>query len=437
MTLLQQSRAILSYALISSAAIVLDVFGILESGWIGISIIVFVLMDRTYAILAQTSMERLSVSSRVSGSREARDLTVEYDICNNTIIPIAMVELSLVYPEYLRIIKGSPGAATFIPPKGCVKFTVTFLARVGRHEIGPLRAVMRDLLGLYRGPEMKIGERVVAMVKPAESERLRRALLMTARSIEMARSGRPGDGTEIYDVREYRPGDELKRIYWKALAKGRLVVKEYDREAGRYVLTVIILDKTLREGPYLSTPFEHMARATATISRYLADRNDSQGIIVVGKRILAKRFSKGKRGYINTIDTISNIAASDFVDDLEPSLHALPKEILKLSPRERVNVVVISSIRSAKSVAESIRMLAASGSFSIYLFILMPQFYGLEKVSPIERAAYRIKSFEDIKRSSEIVREIRRLGIRAIRVAPQDTAFRIVSKLESVEVRRA
>lgn len=437
MNIVTQSRTALSYGIVAFATIALDVFGILEVGWIGFSIIVLMLIDRTYMILAQTSAERLTVTPSLSGTREARELVVEYKICNNTLIPIAMMELSLAYPEYLKIVRGSGGAVTFVPPKGCVSYAVALLARVGRHEIGPLKAVVRDPLGLFRGTEISLGEKLIAKIRPMESERLRRALLVAARSIDMSRTGRPGDGTEFYGVREYRFGDETKRIYWKALAKGRLVVKEHDREAGRYVLIVIMLDSTMREGPYLSTPFEHMARAVAIISHYLADRNDAQSMIIAGKRMTHTKFSRGKRGYLNALTLLSEIGPSDFADDGQIPLDILRKEIVKLSPREKVNVVVITSIHSAMKVAEIMKPLITSSSFSVYLFVLMPQFYGLERISPIERAAYRIKSFDDIKKSSEIVRNIRRTGIYAMRVAPQDTATRIISKLESMRVRVA
>jgi uncharacterized protein (DUF58 family) len=40
---------------------------------------------------------------------------------------------------------------------------------------------------------------------------------------------RAGSGTEIFGVREYRPGDPLRRIHWRSSARhGELVVREYE-----------------------------------------------------------------------------------------------------------------------------------------------------------------------------------------------------------------
>src|SRR5207247_7468860 len=40
---------------------------------------------------------------------------------------------------------------------------------------------------------------------------------------------RAGSGTELFGIREYRPGDSLRRIHWRSSARhGELVVREYE-----------------------------------------------------------------------------------------------------------------------------------------------------------------------------------------------------------------
>ena len=40
---------------------------------------------------------------------------------------------------------------------------------------------------------------------------------------------RAGSGTEMFGVREYRPGDSLRRIHWRSSARhGELIVREYE-----------------------------------------------------------------------------------------------------------------------------------------------------------------------------------------------------------------
>jgi uncharacterized protein (DUF58 family) len=51
---------------------------------------------------------------------------------------------------------------------------------------------------------------------------------------------RAGSGHELFGIREYRPGDSLRRIHWRASARhGELVVREYE-PPGAPTLTVLI-----------------------------------------------------------------------------------------------------------------------------------------------------------------------------------------------------
>jgi uncharacterized protein (DUF58 family) len=67
------------------------------------------------------------------------------------------------------------------------------------------------------------------------------SLAGTRRSRELEASvaaPRAGSGNELFGVREYRPGDSLRRIHWRSSARqGQLVVREYE-PPGAQILTV-------------------------------------------------------------------------------------------------------------------------------------------------------------------------------------------------------
>jgi uncharacterized protein (DUF58 family) len=85
-----------------------------------------------------------------------------------------------------------------------------------------------DLLGLFRerGTGTQ-GSTELALVLPRFTSLGSRHRI---RELEAsAAASRAGTGTELFGVREYRPGDPLRRIHWRSSARhGELIVREYE-----------------------------------------------------------------------------------------------------------------------------------------------------------------------------------------------------------------
>jgi uncharacterized protein (DUF58 family) len=83
-----------------------------------------------------------------------------------------------------------------------------------------------DLAGMFRGRRPS-PDAEVAVVLPRFASLAARP---QAREMEASVAApRAGSGTELFGVREYRPGDSLRRIHWRSSARrGELVVREYE-----------------------------------------------------------------------------------------------------------------------------------------------------------------------------------------------------------------
>ncbi|MEN2999633.1 MAG: DUF58 domain-containing protein [Acidilobaceae archaeon] len=426
----------LAFTLLASLCITADVFGLAPVGRLGLATVFFLVFLKAYSTLAQASLEGLRVKASHEGALEGRPLRFTFEICNPFLVPISFVELSLRYPEYLKLTSGSPALLAALPPKGCLSYSVSFLARIGEHEIGPLRAVFRDPLGIFRGSEIELGEKTVVRVKPRESERLRRALFSVSRSGGMLRTSRAGEGLEFLSTREYIPGDDLRRVFWKALARGKLAVKEFDRESTQYNVILLAAGRDMFSGPYLQTPLEHAARVIAVLSRYFADKGEHQALYLLnGSELNGNRMTRGKKGYALTIRSLSSMKVAALLEQREAMEKGMvARKLLTNLPRERVNVIAITTVEGARPLAEELRVLAESGRCSVYMFLMMPQLYGLETASPLERAVFRIKSFQEIMSMKSALKELRKTGIGAVLVTPNDMARKMVMKLERERV---
>ncbi len=94
-----------------------------------------------------------------------------------------------------------------------------------------------DPLGFFRGHRTRPDSEVALVLPRFASLAGRRQ----ARELEATVAApRAGSGNELFGIREYRPGDSLRRIHWRSSARhGELVVREYE-PPGLQTLTILV-----------------------------------------------------------------------------------------------------------------------------------------------------------------------------------------------------
>jgi uncharacterized protein (DUF58 family) len=117
-------------------------------------------------------------------------------------------------------------AAGVVPRSGWNRHIA--LAALRRGPVGARSWVVEssDPLGLFRSRRLS-PDAEIALVLPRFASLSRRP---EVRELEASLAApRAGSGTELFGVREYRPGDPLRRIHWRSSARhGELVVREYE-----------------------------------------------------------------------------------------------------------------------------------------------------------------------------------------------------------------
>lgn len=111
----------------------------------------------------------------------------------------------------------------------------------GRFEIGPGSTIITDPFGLARAPDRPLAKSSL-LVFPAFE-----ALLPMAAASPHSVEGAPrpmaptGSGEDFFTIREYQPGDDVKKIHWRTSARqGRMMVRQEDRPSEPRAL--ILLD---------------------------------------------------------------------------------------------------------------------------------------------------------------------------------------------------
>jgi uncharacterized protein (DUF58 family) len=153
--------------------------------------------------------------------------------------------------------------------------------RWGAFRIGPLLVRTRDVFGFrsWEGsgapPEaLRVyprEETLRSLVEPLETQ------VFAGNQVSRVR----GEGIEFADLREWQPGDRVRRVNWRASALRRsLWVNEQHPERNTDVVLFVDAFAEVREGD--RSTHDRAVRAAATLARDYVERRDRVGLIGFG-----------------------------------------------------------------------------------------------------------------------------------------------------------
>jgi uncharacterized protein (DUF58 family) len=168
------------------------------------------------------------------------DVTVR--IQNDSIENIDELQLKDQIPESLKVESGSEAVTISMRPYEETQIWYCISApKRGTYVLGPMSFRIKDMLGFHENS----GE-IATLDELSVLPKLERLgpIELRARRVGPWPGSIPsrkiGPGTEFFELRNYLPGDDLRRINWKASAKsGRLIANEFEGEQVTDVLVVV------------------------------------------------------------------------------------------------------------------------------------------------------------------------------------------------------
>jgi uncharacterized protein (DUF58 family) len=152
---------------------------------------------------------------------------------------------------------------------------------------------------------------------------------------------RRGEGTDFHQMREYRVGDSLRQIDWKATSRARkLISREYQDEKNQQL--VMLLDtgrRMLAEENGLSH-FDHVLNASLVVSYLALRQGDAVGLFASGGQ---KRWVAPRRG-MAAIDTLLRASYDLQPQPIATDYLAAATE-LSLRQQRRSLVMLVSNVR--------------------------------------------------------------------------------------------
>ncbi len=197
---------------------------------------------------------------------------------------LEMVEVDDPLPDGLALEDGWSSVMGSMDHMGRLTLTYTVRARRGLYSLSTVRVRAGDLLGymLWEG-EVPCPAALTVLPHCEELSGIEIRPQRTLINSGTIRSRRPGEGIEFFGTREYAPGDNLRRLDWKAYARlGRLVINEYEEERASHVTVVLDARAVVNRFRGEESLFDSSVRAAAAISHYFLKNGNRVGLLIYG-----------------------------------------------------------------------------------------------------------------------------------------------------------
>ncbi|MEM2824015.1 MAG: DUF58 domain-containing protein [Thermofilaceae archaeon] len=223
------------------------------------------------------------------------------------------------------------------------------LPKRGFYQLGPTLAVFSDALGLFVEESVASDpSEVVALPKLMSTKGIKLAASYTGVWPGEVASRRSGRGYEFYGVREYAPGDELRRVNWRASARlGKLLVNEQVEERVTDVLLVVdagllgVLDPATVE-----EVVEAEVSLAASLALSLLRSGNRVGLVTRGRESSWVRPGFGRRHLDRVLYELTRLEAGEpapldyALNMLAPYLLKPNAELIVISPLLDSNIAI-------------------------------------------------------------------------------------------------
>jgi uncharacterized protein (DUF58 family) len=146
----------------------------------------------------------------------------------------------------------------------------------GEYRVGPLGLRVSDPAGLFAARRLFFQlDTLTVFPKVHPVDALDRLGARASLQSQERHASRPGQSHSYLGVRDYRPGDDVRRIHWPATARrGELSVKEHETDLLPYFTLFLDLDKRSRAGTGRKSTLEFVVRTAVSLVWQACARGD-------------------------------------------------------------------------------------------------------------------------------------------------------------------
>jgi uncharacterized protein (DUF58 family) len=183
------------------------------------------------------------------------------------------------------------------------------------------------------------------------------------------RSRSKGFSVEFEEHREYSPGDEIRRIDWKAWGKfDRYFIKEYEDETNLRAYLVLDTSASMDYASGGITKFDYGCTLAASLAYLILKQQDAAGLVTFSTRVEAFIPPKAKRDYlIQILHALENRGPAG-----ETNVGKILEEIGGQIKRRGLVILVSDLLDEPEQILKGLRLFRFKGN-DVIVFHLLDQ----------------------------------------------------------------
>jgi uncharacterized protein (DUF58 family) len=238
---------------------------------------------------------------------------------------------------------------------------------------------------------------------------------------------RRGEGTEFFQLREYRQGDTLRQIDWKAFSRRlKLISREYREEQNQQVVFLLDCGRRLHTRDGDLTHFDHVLNAVLLLTYVALRQGDAIGVMTFSGPERWLRPIKGRAAMTSVLNTVFDLQTSTAPSDFAEAAR-------KLSSRQkrRALVVLVTNLRDDDSADLQAALAPLRRRHLVLLASLREPVLEEARERPIEgfSDALKVASVHHYLKQRQRAHElVRGRGVRLLDVRPDQLPVSLVNR---------
>jgi uncharacterized protein (DUF58 family) len=256
---------------------------------------------------------------------------------------------------------------------------------------------------------------------------------VASRSVGARLQRRRGEGTEFQELRDYRIGDSLRKIDWKATARvSRLISREYRDERNQQVVLLLDCGRRMLAQDDRLAHFDHVLNASLALAYIALRQGDAVGMLAcAGEDLRWLPPQQGSGGMDMLLGAGYDLQAVPVATDYLAAASAL-----QARQRRRAFVVLITNVRDEDD--EELRMAVSLMSRRHLVLVVSLRELALDQAATtvddgVESAIRAAAAMDYLARREAIHDALRREGVATLDVSCSELSGVLVERYLAVK----